>query len=432
LSDLDDPKSGYPGLSNELRKLPDFHQDTAESKLAVQRIATLALQSDEPQVKDAFRIMLLGGTPDSNDFRYFRAPNWNTELQALYWLAEQTGFKKNDSLALAIAMAHGVFISLASDDDLGKAVYHDISSFLNFLRSINDYQASSKLTPLENYPLEAKLALAWRANDWGRFGRVFYTLGDNACPGSNYETSTPANIHNFHEYSTRPMNVKDYKFNTVSVSTLTEMSKYVIDRGWEPNLGAGTRRVIFSVNTVRDFAHNQWVYAHDYPGYKAPCENWVTIDGERSRPTNINNPNYVWRIFKSTGEGYGVSDDSNAFTDALVKSMGIPGISLDYVWGPIESSSHEETLYYDPSSNAWYASSFGTGETPLASTSMDIFIFRPPAVWTNFFIFTEYDRWTHVPNLYHRILKVNGAEFSDILNQGIPSSEIYQWFFSLS
>ena len=417
LSDLDDPKSGYSELANELRKLPEFHQDTQESKLAVQRIATLALQSDDPQVKNAFGIMLRGGTPNPSDFHYltyFRVPTWNTELQVLHWLAEQTEFKKNDTLALAVAMAHGVFLSLSNDDLLGKAVYDDVQSFLSFLRTLNDYQVSSNLTPLESYPLEAKLALAWRANDWGRFGRVFYTLGNNPCPGATYETSTPANIHNFHEYSTRPMNLKDYKFNTVSMNTLTEMSEYVKTQ-WGGYLDA---------QTIRNIVHDDWVYAHDYPGYKAPCENWVNIDGEKTRPTNICNPNYVWALFKNTGKGYGVSDDSNAFTDALIKSIGIAGMSLDYVWGPIGTDSHEETLYYNPSTDTWSATYFHT-----LSGSIDVFVSRPPALWTNFFVFTDYDQWTHIPDLYHRILKVNGLEFKSKLEHGIPSSEIYKWVF---
>jgi hypothetical protein len=47
LSDLDDPGSGYLALANELRKLPKFQQKTPESNIAVQRIATLALQSND-------------------------------------------------------------------------------------------------------------------------------------------------------------------------------------------------------------------------------------------------------------------------------------------------------------------------------------------------------------------------------------------------
>ena len=51
----------------------------------------------------------------------------------------------------------------------------------------------------------------------------------------------------------------------------------------------------------------------------------VVNDAETARPTNICNPNYVWEVFKKTDKGYGVSDDSNAFTDALIKSIGVAG-----------------------------------------------------------------------------------------------------------
>jgi hypothetical protein len=329
-------------------------------------------------------------------------------------------------LALAVAMAHGVFLSLSNDADLGIAVYDDVGGFITFLRTVNDQQIMSNLAPLESYPLEALLALAWRANDWGRFGRVFNTLGANACPGVDYETSTPSNIHNFYEYATRPMTAKDYRFNTVSTTTLSEMSDYLRARDWTD--AKSIRRSPFMYGS-------QWVYAHDYPGYTAPCENWAVIDGEKTRPTNICNPDYVWQVFKSTGKGYGVSDDCNAFYEALIKSVGIAGIAIDYAWNASDMSddSHEETLYYDPATNAWYASGFAGGEIPIAS-SMHIFIFRPPAIWTNFFDFPNpiNDRYQHIPNLYHKMLNVNGTEFSSQLEKGIPSSEIHDWLFNLT
>ena len=79
-------ESGYPALAQQLSKLPSF----SSNSLAAQRISTLALQADNPQVKEAFDLMLLGGK--NNDLQtQYSVPNWNTELQALYWLADNFG-----------------------------------------------------------------------------------------------------------------------------------------------------------------------------------------------------------------------------------------------------------------------------------------------------------------------------------------------------
>jgi len=80
LVDLDDPKSGYPELADELRKLPDYHQNASQSNLAVQRIATLALQSDDHEVEEAFQVILRGGAPPELPYG---VPDWNTELRQL-------------------------------------------------------------------------------------------------------------------------------------------------------------------------------------------------------------------------------------------------------------------------------------------------------------------------------------------------------------
>jgi len=440
LHDLDYPNSGFPELANAIRRLPDFHADTEESRNAAKRISNLAIQSGDPQVKDAFEIMLRGGnspffhdTPVSGKaWLPYETPGYNAEIQALYWLGEQSEFKKDDTLVQAIAMSHGIFITLG-DSEVRKAVYEDLGSFLRFMRNLNDYQETHNIAQLESFPLEAKLALAWRANDLGRFGRVFYGLGSNACPGAQRATLEPANIHNFYENRNRPISLKDYRFICLANDTLNEMSQYVMEH-WKTGTGRG-----FADGTAQrirgsTIAYGEsWIYARPVKGRPPPpCENWVTIDGEVTRPTNINNPNYVWQLFKSTGKGYGVSDDFNAFYDALIKSVGIAGVAIDYIWGDVESDrgeSHEETIYYDPSANRWKPSRFGP-----VSSNMDVFIFRPPAIQTNFFEFFIPDRrgdnYMRIPNLYHKMIGIDGAEFGTKLKKGIPSSEIYDWFFN--
>ena len=58
-------------------------------------------------VKKAGKLILEGGTPDKNDYTY-SVPSYNTELQALHWLAQDNEFDKNDTTAMAIAMDSGL------------------------------------------------------------------------------------------------------------------------------------------------------------------------------------------------------------------------------------------------------------------------------------------------------------------------------------
>jgi len=58
-------------------------------------------------VKKAGELMLEGGTPDKNNYTY-SVPSYNTELQALHWLAQDNEFDKNDTTAMAIAMDSGL------------------------------------------------------------------------------------------------------------------------------------------------------------------------------------------------------------------------------------------------------------------------------------------------------------------------------------
>ncbi len=95
--------SPYGHLYWELRKLPELTNATAVAK-----ITYLALNATNPEVKEAFELMIRGGTPDPGDYSY-QVPNYNTELEVLYWLANRIEFKRNDVLTQAIAMTHGLW-----------------------------------------------------------------------------------------------------------------------------------------------------------------------------------------------------------------------------------------------------------------------------------------------------------------------------------
>lgn len=123
----------YVQLARELRKLPDLANATAVAK-----ITYLALNATNPEVKEAFHLMIKGGTPDWTDFAY-NVPSYNTELQILYWLASQNDLKRDDTLALAIGMVNGLWVTMG-DDQVRESVRNDASQLLQYFRETNELQ----------------------------------------------------------------------------------------------------------------------------------------------------------------------------------------------------------------------------------------------------------------------------------------------------
>ena len=55
----------YVQLAKELRKIPDLKNATAVAK-----IVYLALNATNPEVREAFQLVIKGGTPDPSGFGY--------------------------------------------------------------------------------------------------------------------------------------------------------------------------------------------------------------------------------------------------------------------------------------------------------------------------------------------------------------------------
>jgi hypothetical protein len=423
LSDLDDPKSGYPELANELRKLPEFHQNTPQSNIAVQRIATLALQSDDPQVREAFEIMLEGGTPSPNDFSYL-VPNWNTELQVLCWLGEQSEFKKNDTLAQSIAMNHGIYVTMGTDE-VKQAVYRDVGDFLNFLRETNDAQKADGRSELEAYLLEAKVALTCRG---------IFTCSPEGGPFSlagNVPSPTPWPDVNFLMYK---LELPQYQWDTVSLDTLTGMNTLVEKNGWYRGNAWST------VNFLDGYFFDGLWDVPNPPGHWNYTPSWsdmITIDGVELASRNFVNVNFQYQYFLEHGYGIGVCNEEAAFEDAILKSYGIAslGDGWEKVWnGQLEGD--DGILYFDPSSNMWKGPELRATKWNLnsSSTLTGFLVFKPPVVQARFL------RWKKNPESTNKLpVYVANSRHSEVITfqgmhdrlvHGIDSADVKKWILS--
>jgi len=78
----------------------------------------------------------------------YGVPNNNTELQVLYWLALQNESERNDTLALAVAITNGLWVTV-DYEEVREAACKDANDLLNFLRQTNEIKRSERYNALD-------------------------------------------------------------------------------------------------------------------------------------------------------------------------------------------------------------------------------------------------------------------------------------------
>lgn len=398
----------YVQLGWELQALPD-----ATNATAVAKITYLALNATNPEVKEAFELMIKGGTPAASDFQY-PVPNYNTELEVLYWLASQNEFKKDDTLALAIAMVNGLWVTMG-DHQVRAAVEKDTSTLLEFLRETNELQEDRWQHPLEGFPLESKIALAWTGNQVSTHG--WYGLSHQA----------PV------DYRSIRVSIKVYNWDTVSVDTLREMRQLMDERGWTG------KDVDDTVKRIGDFFWNNYWY-HEAPNgweWQDSFDTKIAVGGEEWPARNLNNADFEFEYFLQHGTGIGVCEDSMVLRDAFLKSWGIATLPFS-VYFP--QSGDTQLLHYDPSGMIWKLYDRRLmSQSPyydlVRFSEYDLYIFRPPVVQPGYFSALQADkaaeidpiRRGEVNNSFHSILDISSRKLYEILVDGVETSQMRQW-----
>jgi hypothetical protein len=405
----------YVQLAKELQKLPDVTNATAVAK-----ITYLALNATNPEVKEAFQLMIKGGTPDPRDFTY-PVPKYNTQLQVLYWLALQNEFKADDTLALAIAMVNGLWVTMGNEQ-VKEAVKKETSDLLVFFRETNELQKARALFQLESYPLEAKFALAWTGNDVSTHG--WYGLSHQA----------PVN------YRSVRLPFKGYSWDTVSVNTLRAMRQLMEERGWvDKDVDVTVKRIgdFFWNNLwwVGDFFQpTSWPYGWEFQG---SLDLKVRVDGEEWPARNLNNADFEFEYFLQHGKGIGVCEDSMVLRDAFLKSWGVATLPFS-VYFP--GSGDTQPLHYDPSMRTWKLYDRRLMD-PMPNYDLvrfrryDLYIFRPPVVQPGYFGEIEGNQAAEVDPIrrgevnrsFYPIFNISPERLREILLGGVPTSQMKQW-----
>jgi hypothetical protein len=394
-------------LAKKLQKLPDLTNATAVAK-----IVYLALNATNPEVKEAFQLMIKGGTPSPSDFRY-TVPKYNTELQVLYWLACQNEFKRDDTLALSIAMVNGFWVTVG-DERVRQAVYNDTTQLLRYFRETNEIQKASGYPELEEYPLEAKVCLVWTGNITPNFSAFPVLWGHGEA-----NTRVLGYLYNH----TR-LDSFGYEWNTVSVKTLISMREEAIARDWSKGDYSATVERLERFFYLDPNSH--WKSGHSAEW--GPLV-YIGLGGKVVRDYIIGNMNAMYEYYSTHGVGIGTCNDESAWTDAWAKSM---GIATTIVWvGDFDGQVHHFLpIWFDPGSRTWKATheQFVVNVQPAGSLPLHFMFFQPPVNLVRYFNAREQWLIGNSPNMFYWYSPLITLEdIEEMLDSGTSTSQMKQW-----
>ena len=219
------------------------------------------------------------------------------------------------------------------DDQVRHAVQDDTTQLLRYFRETNEMQTERGYSQLEQYPLEAKLLLAW--------------LGptNNLCSWCT---------HRLQDHSAKMATLHDYEWMVTNVSHLRSMRAEMDKRMW---IDSNTNVVVANLERYFWFTGNSLTFPHwDFVCYGYHCTSatseTITIDGEKTRNVGFRNMNWLYQYYLQTGGGVGACVDEAPFIRAFLQSWGISANNVD-----IENKEvgHTYAIYFDSGSNSWKA-----------------------------------------------------------------------------
>jgi hypothetical protein len=412
----------YVQLASELKQLPDLQNATA-----VAQITYLALNATNPEVKEAFQLMMNGGTPSQSDYSY-PVPIYNTELEILYWLACQNEFKKDDTLALSISMVNGLWVTVG-DDQVVEAVRNDTNAMLRFGREMSEWQRGAGFSySLEDYPLEAKIAWAWTGTTstlQGPFGLIRY---------SNYREAAPRDP-SINAWPTGKFPIQGYNWSHVSVQTLKEIRDYSMQRS--------------DLTDVNEYIETWEKYF--FGGYMAGrnTANWsfvtwpnviANVSGVDVRDGGVLDVQYQMQRILAGQNPIGDCGAESALMDAFAKAVGIASVvtwRFTFVRG--YQASDDAMAYYDPQTHLWRIyperinqDMLGHGDI-LPSDVLDYWVYKPPVILPGFLSATPNTPLSsYTGKMFFVVRDVKDGDFNSMWIAGVPTSQMKQWLLYMS
>jgi len=284
-------------------------------------------------------------------------------------------FKKDDTLALSVALSNGFWLTIG-DSDVADSVRSDTNEILQYFRELDSVQTRRGIPNLEKYPLEAKVCLVWTGN---------------FCSASG--------PYSLQKCTEKRLNLDGYRWNTVGLETLRRMRELLITR----NL----------VDVDVD----------------------VTVDNvERLGPgkdftetTSLaNNANALFERFLVHNDMPTDWGQRATLVDSFCKAWGISTTFLTY-----ESSNETRTcvLYFDPDTRTWKVNPRRFPPT-TRSTDFSVRVFKPPVKQPGYLKTWPDPRHHWLGNMYYTMNdKMSLEDARRVFVQGVETTEIKQWLF---
>jgi len=222
-------------------------------------------------------------------------------------------------------MVNGLWVTIG-DDQVRKAVYKDTNDLLNFFRETNEIQKARGYYQLENYPLEAKVCLAWTGNEIMKWNPL------------KWQPKIPTSLVYYTE-AKLPLII--YEKDTVSLDTLRKMRELAEKRNF------WIKDVNQSVTMIEGYLwipNNLWKFV-DIPDLVLD-ENH--LDAYRDVDWQFNR-------YLSGLKFLGAYSTEMALVDAWLKSIGISTIPQWARSKELPLHSHAFNFYYDSSSMSYKA-----------------------------------------------------------------------------
>jgi len=412
----------YVQLAKELRKLPELTNATAVAK-----ITYLALNATNLEVREAFELMIKGGTPDSTDF-LFSVPTWNVQLWGLYELAKSEEFTRDDTLALVIPIADGLFRTIGDNATL-EQLNTDARKLLRLGRELAEWQRSRGYAALVRLPIEAQLCWANRAP--GAFVREFYDDASIYYGSGSLGNRNPYNPIEYSVFSFRPSKqrypVEAYQWYATDPDTRKEMWRVGLERGWD------NRDYAIVDRTLEEFFWFQTRSNWDYVNRLLD-----KVDGVATTGGFLMNVNYNWRRFRSGQLPIGTSNAAMVFMSEFLNAMGVPSTiawrhatEVRQKEGRDSLAEHGHPLYYNPPVDKWeaywkqYTKPSGIETNVSLDEPHQLIIVRPPTSLPKFLFQRIVAIGVTEGNSYYAINK-SLAEIQSII-LSIASHDMQRW-----
>jgi len=207
---------------------------------------------------------------------------------------------------MAIAMDSGLIITLG-DSSVDNRVRSDNTTMLDFARDLYGWQEYYEMPCLEDYPLEAKIAWAWRGHS---------TLYQDIYKGHNFRSEEQYEQDGSKQgvpKVSKKMNIGDYNYIFVTPETLKEMHEYISQKQSWLNKGVES----LAVNAENFFLRRHWHYPKEL---------------ERGKNCYVLDINDKWRDFSRGERPEGVCEDQSAFMNGIFTSVGIPSLTQNAYW----------------------------------------------------------------------------------------------------